>query len=39
MYEDLERICNSISQKMFWAEGWMAVRETAYYDSKGFTPR
>jgi hypothetical protein len=38
MYEDLERICYSISQKAFWAEGWMAVRETAYYDSKGFTP-
>lgn len=38
MYEDLERICDSISQKVFWAEGWMAVRETMYYDSKGFTP-
>ncbi|HEY6764875.1 MAG TPA: hypothetical protein VI386_08885, partial [Candidatus Sulfotelmatobacter sp.] len=22
MYEDLERICNSISQKVFWSEGW-----------------
>lgn len=38
MYEDLERICNSISQKVFWSEGWAAVRQTEYYDSKGFTP-
>ncbi len=38
MYEDLERICNSISQKVFWSEGWAAVRQIEYYDSKGFTP-
>ena len=38
MNEDLERICNSISQKAFWSEGWAAVRQTEYYDSKGFTP-
>jgi len=38
MYEDLERLCTSIAKKVFWAEGWSAVRETAYYDSKGFTP-
>lgn len=38
MYEDLERICGSIAKKVFWAEGWSAARETAYYDSKGFTP-
>ena len=37
MYEDLERICTSIAKKVFWAEGWSAARETAYYDSKGFT--
>ncbi len=37
MYEELERICNSITKKVFWAEGWSAARETAYYDSKGFT--
>lgn len=38
MYVDLERICSSIAKKVFWAEGWSAVRETTYYDSKGFTP-
>ncbi len=38
MYEDLERICDSISQEVFWSEGWAAVRETAYYDSEGFSP-
>lgn len=38
MYVDLERICSSIAKKVFWAEGWSALRETAYYDSKGFTP-
>ena len=37
MHEDLERICTSIAKKVFWAEGWSAARETAYYDSKGFT--
>jgi hypothetical protein len=36
MYEDLERICRSISRKGLWSEGWIAVRQTAYYDSKGF---
>jgi len=36
MYEDLERICTSIAKKVFWAEGWSAARETAYYDSNGF---
>jgi hypothetical protein len=38
MYEDLERICTSIAKKAFWAEGWSAARETAYYDSGGFSP-
>jgi hypothetical protein len=38
MYVDVERICSSIAKKVFWAEGWSAVRETAYYDSKGFIP-
>lgn len=38
MYDDLERVCHSISEKMFWIEGWIAVRQTTYYDSKGFTP-
>jgi hypothetical protein len=30
MYDDLERVCHSVSEKVFWAEGWMAVRETTY---------
>jgi len=37
MYDDLERVCHSISERMFWIEGWIAVRQTTYYDSKGFT--
>src|SRR6202021_2303147 len=38
MYDDLERVCHSISEKPFWIEGWIAVRQTTYYDSKGFAP-
>ncbi len=38
MYEDLERICHSISEKVFWIEGWIAVRQTTYYDAKNFAP-
>lgn len=38
MYDDLEHMCRSISEKMFWIQGWMAVRQTIYYDSKAFTP-
>jgi len=37
MYDDLEWVCHSISGKMFWIEGWIAVRQTTYYDSKEFT--
>jgi hypothetical protein len=37
MYDELERVCCAISEKGFWSEGWLAVRQTIYYDSKGFT--
>jgi hypothetical protein len=38
MYDELERVCRSILKKQFWPDGWIAVRETQYFHSKGFTP-
>jgi hypothetical protein len=38
MYDDLERVCRAISKRRFWVEGWTAVRQTLFYDSKGFSP-
>jgi hypothetical protein len=38
MYDDLDRVCHSISKQGLWIGGWIAVRQTTYYDSKGFTP-
>jgi len=38
MHDDLERVCRAISERVFWIEGWIAVRQTIFYDSKGFTP-
>jgi hypothetical protein len=38
MYDDLERVCRTISKNRFWTDGWIAVRQTIYYDSKGFSP-
>jgi hypothetical protein len=37
IHGDLERVCRSISTKCCWTEGWIAVRETTFYDSKGFS--
>lgn len=37
-YDELERVCNAISKVCFWSEGWLAVRQTMYYDSNGFSP-
>jgi hypothetical protein len=37
-YEDLERVFRVISEKMFWIEGWLAVRQTRYYDSSALEP-
>ena len=37
-YDDLDHMCNAISKLGFWTEGWLAVRQTMYYDSSGFTP-
>ena len=38
MYDELEHACRAISGKHFWGEGWIAVRRTIHFDSKGFTP-
>ena len=38
MYDELEHLCDAISKRLSWIEGWIAVRETACYDSRGFTP-
>ena len=35
MYDDLERVCRRISEKEFWPGGWIAVRQTIHYDSRG----
>jgi hypothetical protein len=37
-YDDLERACHAISKGRFWTEGWIAIRQTTFYDSKGFSP-
>ncbi len=38
MYEELERVCRTFSANEFWPEGWIAARQTRYYDSKGLSP-
>jgi hypothetical protein len=38
VYEELERVCRNISAKGFWPEGWIAVRQTIHFDSKGLPP-
>jgi hypothetical protein len=38
MYDELERVCRTLSKEVFWVEGWIAVRQITYYDTKGFTP-
>jgi hypothetical protein len=38
MHDDLERVCRAIAKEIFWTEGWIAVRQTIFYDSKGFSP-
>jgi hypothetical protein len=35
MYDDLERICRGIAKCGFWREGWIAIRQTRQFDSKG----
>lgn len=34
MLGDLEHLCRAVSTNGFWLEGWIAVRETIFYDSK-----
>ena len=36
--DELERVCNAISARQFWAEGWIAVRQTLRFDSEDSTP-
>jgi hypothetical protein len=38
IHDDLERLCQAIAKRQFWADGWIAVRETTFYDSEGFSP-
>jgi hypothetical protein len=38
MYDELERISRAISARCFWKEGWIAVRQTIHFDSKGLPP-
>jgi hypothetical protein len=33
--EELARVCRAISQKGFWPEGWLSVRQTLDLDGKG----
>jgi hypothetical protein len=35
MYDALERICRGIARRGFWREGWIAIRQTRQFDSKG----
>jgi hypothetical protein len=37
MYDELEDLCLAISEKKFWPEGWIAVRETLSCDSERFS--
>lgn len=36
-YEALERIAKNIAGNGFWRDGWVAARQTHYYDGKGLT--
>lgn len=38
VHDDLERVCRAIAERRFWVEGWIAVRQTIFYDSKAFSP-
>jgi hypothetical protein len=38
MYDELEQVFHAISEKKFWREGWIAVRQTLNFDSERFTP-
>jgi hypothetical protein len=38
MYDELEQVCDAISNVCFWIEGWIAVRQTLYYDSSALDP-
>lgn len=35
MHDDLERVFRAISDRAFWREGWLAVRQTMRFDLKG----
>ncbi len=38
MHAELERLCRRFSADEFWREGWLACRETIYFDSDRVTP-
>jgi len=33
LYEELEQVCRAVGQRQFWREGWIAVKQTIYYDT------
>lgn len=35
---DLERMCQAVSERHFWREGWLALRLTINYDAEGAQP-
>lgn len=35
LQESLDRLCRAIAEIGFWRDGWVAVRQTLKYDSKG----
>jgi hypothetical protein len=36
--DDLERLCQTVSAKQFWPDGWAAVRTIQSFDAKNFPP-
>lgn len=36
IHDELEKACRSISARLFWKEGWIAVRQTLYSDHESF---
>jgi hypothetical protein len=38
IYDSLEETSRTITQQGYWADGWIAVRETLRYDHQAFSP-
>jgi hypothetical protein len=37
-FDEIEGTCRAISERQFWPEGWIAVRQIQHYDGKGLAP-